>query len=51
MKKLELNQMEFLKAGAVPSNQQVTCYVISTLMGLVNPIAGILSGAACLFAD
>ncbi|WP_158441679.1 hypothetical protein [Nonlabens dokdonensis] len=28
----------------------VACYGVSTLMGLVNPVAGILAGGACLFA-
>jgi hypothetical protein len=51
MKKLELNQMEILNGSAIPSNQQITCFVISSLMGLVNPIGGILQGAVCLFMD
>lgn len=51
MKKLQLNQMEIINGGSTPSNQQITCFVISSLMGLVNPIGGILQGAACLFMD
>ena len=51
MKKLELNQMENLEGGGKPSGGQVTCFVISSLMGLFNPVAGILQGAACLFIN
>lgn len=51
MKKLELNQMENLEGGGTPSRQQVTCFVISSLMGLFNPVVGIIQGAACLFMD
>ena len=51
MKKLQLNQMEVLTGGAVPTKQQVTCYVASTILGLCNPIVGIIAGGICLFAD
>ena len=51
MKKLELNQMEFVEGGGRPSNQQVTCYLVGVYAGLFNPIGGIVIGAICLFAD
>ena len=52
MKKLELNQMEIVEGGiSRPSGQQVTCYVVGVVMGLLNPLAGILTGAICLFMD
>lgn len=51
MKQLEVNQMEELQGGGTPSAGQVTCYLISVGYGLVNPLAGIVSGALCLFVD
>ena len=51
MKKLEVNQMEDLSGGGIPSKQQVTCYAISAIGGLVVPFFGIVAGAICLFMD
>lgn len=51
MKKLHLNQMENLSGGLIPSKQQVTCYVASTILGLCNPLVGIIAGGICLFMD
>lgn len=51
MKKLELNQMEGLEGGGKPSAQQVTCFVISSVSGLVCPPLGIAQGFLCLFMD
>ena len=50
MKNLELNQMENIIAGT-PNGNEVMCFTVSTILGFLNPIAGIISGAACLFLE
>ena len=51
MKSLNVEKMESIEGGATPSGTQVACYLISVGYGLINPVLGIISGAACLFAD
>ena len=48
MKKLDLHEMENIQGGQ-PCGATVSCYVVSTVMTFLNPVAGILAGAACLW--
>lgn len=50
MKKLEFKEMENVQGGNRPTGQQVGCYVAATIIGLCNPIAGIIAGGICLWA-
>lgn len=44
--------MENLEGGiSKPSGQQVTCFIVSTIGGLMCPLVGIVQGAICLFMD
>lgn len=48
MKTLNLNEMEKVKATG-PCGAEVSCFVASTVIGIFNPVAGFLAGAACLW--
>ena len=51
MRKMNHQNSVWVNGGARPTGTQVTCFLLSTAYGFVNPILGIISGATCLFVD
>ena len=51
MKNLELNRMESVTSSGELCFNNVACYGVETLMGIVFAPAGIAASAACLFAS
>lgn len=50
MKKLDFKRMEVLENGLVPSPHQVTCFAVTTIIGIFNAGGGFVIGAICLFS-
>ena len=51
MKKIKLNEMQAINGGLIPSGQQVTCWGVASIMGLLNPVGGIVVSGICLFMN